>query len=53
MFERFTDAARQVVVLATESARAADDDRIRAAHLLVGVAALDDDRPAVPCDPSG
>jgi len=43
MFERFTDAARQVVVLATESARAADDDRIRAAHLLVGVAALDDD----------
>jgi ATP-dependent Clp protease ATP-binding subunit ClpA len=38
MFERFTDQARQVVVLAQEEARDAGDPCIDGAHLLLGVA---------------
>jgi ATP-dependent Clp protease ATP-binding subunit ClpA len=38
MFERFTEEARRVVVLAQEEARAADAGEIGPAHLLLGVA---------------
>lgn len=37
MFERFTDPARRVVVLAQEDARERRQDRIRTENLLVGV----------------
>jgi len=37
MFERFTDAARRVVVLAEEEARTLDHDYIGTEHLLLGV----------------
>ncbi len=37
MFERFTDPARRVVVLAQEEARTRGDDRIGSEHLLLGV----------------
>ncbi|TCK25457.1 Clp protease N-terminal domain-containing protein [Pseudonocardia endophytica] len=37
MFERFTDPARRVVVLAQEDARERRQDRIRAGNLLVGI----------------
>jgi ATP-dependent Clp protease ATP-binding subunit ClpA len=41
MFERFTDEARRVVVLAQEEARQAADPCVDGAHLLLGVAAVD------------
>jgi hypothetical protein len=41
MFERFTDEARRVVVLAQEEAREAEDPCVDGAHLLLGVAAVD------------
>ena len=37
MFERFTDAARQTIVLAQESARERGDNYIGTEHLLLGV----------------
>jgi len=37
VFERFTEPARRVVVLAQEEARARGDDRIGSEHLLLGV----------------
>ncbi|XVV15336.1 ATP-dependent Clp protease ATP-binding subunit [Actinoplanes sp. CA-131856] len=37
MFERFTDRARRVVVLAQEEARALDHDYIGTEHLLLGI----------------
>jgi ATP-dependent Clp protease ATP-binding subunit ClpA len=37
VFERFTDPARRVVVLAQEETRARGDDRIGSEHLLLGV----------------
>ncbi len=37
MFERFTDAARQCVILAQEEARERHSDHIRSEHLLLGV----------------
>jgi ATP-dependent Clp protease ATP-binding subunit ClpC len=37
LFERFTDRARQVVVLAQEEARALDHDDIGTEHLLLGL----------------
>jgi ATP-dependent Clp protease ATP-binding subunit ClpA len=40
MFERFTEEARQVVVLAQEEAREAHDPCIDGAHLLVGIATV-------------
>jgi ATP-dependent Clp protease ATP-binding subunit ClpC len=39
MFERFTDRARRVVVLAQEEARLLDHDYIGTEHLLLGLAA--------------
>ena len=38
MFERFTESARQVVVIAQEEARLAGDPCIDGAHLLLGIA---------------
>src|SRR4051812_50030816 len=38
MFERFTEEARRVVVLAQEEARTARDPSIDGAHLLLGIA---------------
>ena len=38
MFERFTESARQVVVIAQEEAREAGDPCIDGAHLLLGIA---------------
>jgi ATP-dependent Clp protease ATP-binding subunit ClpA len=38
MFERFTDSARQAVVLAQEEARALGHDHVGAEHLLLGLA---------------
>jgi ATP-dependent Clp protease ATP-binding subunit ClpA len=38
MFERFTESARQVVVIAQEEARTAGDPCIDGAHLLLGIA---------------
>ncbi|GAA4857686.1 Clp protease N-terminal domain-containing protein [Actinomycetospora straminea] len=46
MFERFTDPARRVVVLAQESARERGDDTIRSEHLLLGVCRATDSRGA-------
>lgn len=43
MFERFTDHARQVVVLAEEEARLMRHGHIGTEHLLVGLARVDDD----------
>ena len=37
MFERFTDRARRVVVLAQEEARALDHNYIGTEHLLLGI----------------
>src|SRR5258708_4046268 len=37
MFERFTERARQIVVLAQEEARASSDQTIEPKHLLLGV----------------
>jgi len=42
MFERFTDGARQTVVLATEVARGRDDRSIEAVHMLAGLAAAEE-----------
>jgi ATP-dependent Clp protease ATP-binding subunit ClpC len=42
MFERFTDQARQVVVLAEEEARLMRHAHIGTEHLLVGLARVDD-----------
>ncbi|MCV7175097.1 Clp protease N-terminal domain-containing protein [Mycolicibacterium sphagni] len=39
MFERFTDRARRVIVLAQEEARMAHHDSIDATHLLIGIVA--------------
>src|SRR5438132_14041770 len=39
MFERFTDQARRVVVLAQEEARLLDHDYIGTEHLLLGLVA--------------
>jgi ATP-dependent Clp protease ATP-binding subunit ClpA len=41
MFERFTDEARRVVVVAQEEAREARDPRIDGAHLLLGIASVE------------
>jgi ATP-dependent Clp protease ATP-binding subunit ClpA len=41
MFERFTDQARKVVILAKAEARQRGDDQIRPAHMLYGLAAAD------------
>src|ERR1700677_5397500 len=41
MFERFTDKARQVVILAKGKATERGDDQIRPAHMLYGLAAAD------------
>jgi ATP-dependent Clp protease ATP-binding subunit ClpA len=38
MFERFTDQARRVVVLAQEEARVLNHDRVASEHLLLGLA---------------
>ncbi|MDD7964468.1 Clp protease N-terminal domain-containing protein [Actinomycetospora lemnae] len=46
MFERFTDPARRVVVLAQEDARERGDDTIRSEHLLLGVCRATDTRGA-------
>jgi ATP-dependent Clp protease ATP-binding subunit ClpC len=43
MFERFTEPARQVVVLAHEEARLMRHERVGTEHLLVGLARVDDD----------
>jgi ATP-dependent Clp protease ATP-binding subunit ClpC len=43
MFERFTESARQVVVLATEEAKLMRHERVGTEHLLVGLARVDDD----------
>jgi len=43
MFERFTDQARQVVVLAQEEARLMRHGHIGTEHLLVALARVDDD----------
>jgi ATP-dependent Clp protease ATP-binding subunit ClpC len=43
MFERFTDHARQVVVLAQEEARLMRHGHIGTEHLLIGLARVDDD----------
>jgi ATP-dependent Clp protease ATP-binding subunit ClpC len=43
MFERFTESARQVVVLAHEEARLMRHERVGTEHLLVGLARVDDD----------
>jgi ATP-dependent Clp protease ATP-binding subunit ClpC len=43
MFERFTEQARQVVVLAQEEARLMRHERVGTEHLLVGLAWVDDD----------
>lgn len=37
MFERFTDRARRVVVLATDEARSLGDNSIRSTHILLGL----------------
>ncbi|HEX6254824.1 MAG TPA: Clp protease N-terminal domain-containing protein [Euzebyales bacterium] len=42
MFERFTDEARRVVVLAQEEARTLDHDEIGTEHLLLGLVHEDD-----------
>src|SRR6516225_10266615 len=41
MFERFTDKARKVVLLATAKATERGEDEIRPVHMLYGVAAAD------------
>ena len=41
MFERFTDKARKVVVLAMAKATEQGDDQIRPVHMLYGLAAAD------------
>jgi hypothetical protein len=41
MFERFTDQARQVVILAKGQASGRGDDQIRPVHMLYGLAAAD------------
>jgi ATP-dependent Clp protease ATP-binding subunit ClpA len=41
MFERFTDKARKVVLLAKGKATERDDDQIRPVHMLYGLAAAD------------
>src|ERR1700677_620418 len=41
MFERFTDKARQVVILAKGKATERGDDQIRPVHMLYGLAAAD------------
>lgn len=46
MFERFTDPARRVVVLAQEEARERASDRIRSEHLLLGLCRATDTRAA-------
>ncbi|TML91013.1 MAG: hypothetical protein E6G06_11100 [Actinobacteria bacterium] len=43
MFERFTERARRVIVLAREEARLLDHDHIGTEHLLLGVVADDGD----------
>jgi ATP-dependent Clp protease ATP-binding subunit ClpC len=42
MFERFTDKARRVIVMAQEQARLLDHDYIGTEHLLLGLLAVDD-----------
>jgi ATP-dependent Clp protease ATP-binding subunit ClpA len=46
VFERFTDPARRVVVLAQENARDRAADRIRSEHLLLGLCRATDTRAA-------
>ena len=46
MLERFTDRARQVVVLAQQEARALDHDYIGTEHILLGLIREDDGIPA-------
>jgi ATP-dependent Clp protease ATP-binding subunit ClpA len=41
MFERFTDKARKVVILARDQAMEQGDDQIRPVHMLYGLAATD------------
>ena len=41
MFERFTDKARKVVLLATAKATERGEDEIRPVHMLYGVACTD------------
>jgi hypothetical protein len=41
MFERFTDKARKIVILAKAKATERGDDQIRPVHMLYGVAATD------------
>jgi ATP-dependent Clp protease ATP-binding subunit ClpA len=41
MFERFTDKARKVVILAKDKATERSDDQIRPLHMLYGLAAAD------------
>ena len=41
MFERFTDKARKVVILAKAKATERGDDQIRPVHMLYGLAATD------------
>jgi ATP-dependent Clp protease ATP-binding subunit ClpC len=43
MFERFTESARQVVMLAHEEARLMRHERVGTEHLLVGLTRVDDD----------
>src|SRR5438105_14370748 len=43
MFERFTERARRVIVLAQEEARLLDHDHIGTEHLLLGVVADEGD----------
>jgi ATP-dependent Clp protease ATP-binding subunit ClpA len=46
VFERFTDPARRIVVLAQEEARECGDDRIRSEHVLLGLCRAGDTRGA-------
>jgi ATP-dependent Clp protease ATP-binding subunit ClpA len=46
MFERFTNSARQVVVLAQQEARGLDHPHIGTQHVLLGILAADPDGPA-------
>jgi Clp amino terminal domain, pathogenicity island component len=41
MFERFTDKARKVVILAKTKAAERGDDQIRPVHMLYGLASTD------------
>ena len=53
VFERFSESARQVVVLAAEEARGLGSDRIGTEHLLLGVLRVEDDAVAAALEDTG